>query len=39
MAALKVATRNFDLEKKGIIDRAGIEEDLIAVERLFDQNL
>ena len=39
MAALKVATRNFDLEKKGILDSAGIEEDLIAVERLFDQNL
>jgi cell division protein ZapA (FtsZ GTPase activity inhibitor) len=39
MAALKVATRNFELEKKGTIDGAGIEEDLIAVERLFDQNL
>jgi cell division protein ZapA (FtsZ GTPase activity inhibitor) len=39
MAALKVATRNFELEKKGIIDNAGIEEDLLAVERLFDQNL
>ena len=39
MAALKVATRNFDLVKKGTIDGAGIEEDLIAVERLFDQNL
>lgn len=39
MAALKVATRNFELEKKGIVDNAGIEEDLIAVEQLFDQNL
>jgi len=39
MAALKVATRNFDLEKKGILDSAGIEEDLIAVEQLLDQNL
>jgi cell division protein ZapA len=39
MAALKVATRNFELEKKGIIDSAGIEEDLLAVEQLFDQNL
>jgi cell division protein ZapA len=39
MAALKVATRNFDLEKKGILDSTGIEEDLIAVEQLLDQNL
>ena len=39
MAALKVATRNFDLEKKGVIDSAGIEEDLIAVEQLLDQSL
>lgn len=39
MAALKVATRNFELEKKGILDSAGIEEDLLAVEQLFDQNL
>lgn len=39
MAALKVATRNFDLEKKGILDGAGIEEDLISVEQLFDQYL
>jgi len=39
MAALKVATRNFDLEKKGILDSAGIEEDLITVEQLLDQHL
>ena len=39
MAALKVATRNFDLEKKGIIDSAGIEEDLMEVEQLLDQHL
>lgn len=39
MAALKVATRNFDLEKKGVLDSAGIEEDLIAVEQLLDQSL
>jgi cell division protein ZapA len=39
MAALKVATRNFDLEKKGILDSAGIAEDLIAVEQLFDKHL
>ena len=39
MAALKVATRNFDLEKKGILESAGIEEDLITVEQLLDQHL
>jgi cell division protein ZapA len=39
MAALKVATRNFDLEKKGILDSAGIEDDLITVEQLLDQYL
>jgi len=39
MAALKVATRNFDLEKKGILDGAGIEEDLMALEQLFDKQL
>ena len=39
MAALKVATRNFELEKKGILDGAGIEEDLMAVEQLFDKHL
>ncbi len=39
MAALKVATRNFDLEKKGIVDSTGIEDDLMAVEQLLDQNL
>ena len=39
MAALKVATRNFDLEKKGILDSAGIEDDLMVVEQLLDQHL
>jgi len=39
MAALKVATRNFDLEKKGIVDSTGIEDDLMAVEQLLDQHL
>ena len=39
MAALKVATRNFDLENKGVLDSTGIEEDLIVVEQLLDQNL
>ena len=39
MAALKVATRNFDLENKNSIENAGFEEDLIAVEQMFDQYL
>lgn len=39
MVALKLATRNFDLENKGILNSAGVEEDLIAVEKLFDKYL
>ncbi|MCO6498869.1 MAG: cell division protein ZapA [Vicingus serpentipes] len=39
MAALKIASKNFELENKGILDNAGIEEDLIAVEQMFDQYL
>lgn len=39
MVALKLATRNFDLENKGILDSTGVEEDLIAVGKLFDQYL
>jgi cell division protein ZapA len=39
MAALKVASRNFELETKGILDNGKMEEDLAAVESLLDQNL
>ena len=39
MVALKLATRNFDLENKGTVNSAGVEEDLIAVEKLFDKYL
>ena len=39
MAAFTVAPRNFALAQKGILDSAGIEEDLIKVEQLLDQNL
>jgi cell division protein ZapA len=39
MVALKIASKNFELENKGILDNAGIEEDLIAVEQMFDQYL
>lgn len=39
MAALKVASRNFDLENKGILDNGKIEEELTSVEALLDQHL
>ena len=39
MAALKVATRNFEMEQKGILDGAGIEEDLKSVDDLLSQHL
>jgi len=39
MVALKIASKNFELENKGILDNAGIEEDLMAVEQMFDQYL
>ncbi len=39
MAALKIATRNFDLENKGILDNGKMEEDLTSVEALLDQHL
>lgn len=39
MAALKVASRNFELENKGILDNGKIEQDLTEVEDLFNQNL
>ncbi len=39
MATLKVATRNFDLENKSGLESANVKEDLIAVEKLFDQYL
>lgn len=39
MAALKVASRNFELESKGILDNGKIEQDLTEVEALLNQNL
>ncbi len=39
MAALKVATHNFEVEKKGIVNGDGIKEDLKAVDELLDQHL
>lgn len=39
MAALKVATRNFDLENKNSVVNAGFKEDLMEVEKLFDRYL
>lgn len=37
MAALKVASRNFELENKGILDNGKIEEDLKQIESLLNQ--
>ncbi len=39
MVALKIASRNFELENKGIVNSAGIEEDLNKVDRLLNQLL
>lgn len=39
MVALKIASKNFELENKGIMDSAGVEDDLIKIEQLFDQVL
>lgn len=39
MVALKLATRNFDLENKGVVNSSGVEEELMAVEKLFDKYL
>lgn len=39
MTALKVATRNFEMEKKGVLDGAQIEEDLKYVDKLLSQHL
>lgn len=39
MAALKVASRNFELENKGVLDNGKIEEDLKKIEVLLDQKL
>jgi len=39
MVALKIASKNFELESKGIINNANIENDLMDVEQLFDKYL
>ena len=39
MVALKIASKNFELENNGIVDDAGIEEDLIKMEQIFDRIL
>ncbi len=39
MVALKISSRNSELENKGILANADIEEDLMSIEQLFDQNL
>ena len=39
MVALKIASKNFELENNGIVDDAGIEEDLNKIEQLFNRIL
>ena len=39
MVALKIASKNFELESKGIVNDAGMEEDLNKIEQLFDRIL
>jgi len=39
MVALKIASKNFELENNGIVDDAGIEEDLKKMEQLFGRIL
>jgi len=39
MVALKATTRNFDLEKKGVLSNTEIEEDLIAIDKLLEKHL
>jgi len=39
MVALKIASRNFELENKGILDNTGMEEDLNKVDKLLNQLL
>ena len=39
MVALKIASKNFELENKGIVDGAGIEANLTKIEELFNQIL
>ena len=39
MVTLKIASKNFELENKGIINDAGVEEDLKKIEQLFNQYL
>ena len=39
MVALKIASKNFELENNGIVDDAGVEEDLKKMEQLFDRIL
>ena len=39
MVALKIASKNFELEQKGVIDGDKIEEDLTKIDELFSQLL
>lgn len=39
MVALKIASKNFELDNKGTISSTNVEKDLIEVEQLFDNYL
>ncbi|MCB9335599.1 MAG: cell division protein ZapA [Flavobacteriales bacterium] len=39
MAALKIASNNYELENNGILTNVNVEEDLIKIEQLFDEHL
>ena len=39
MVALKMASNNHELESNGVITNAKVEEDLMAIEQLFDRTL
>jgi len=39
MVALKISSHNYELENKGTLIDADIEEDLLKIEQMFDQNL
>lgn len=39
MAALKIASNNYELENNGILTNVNVEEDLVKIEQLFDEHL
>ncbi len=39
MAALKIASNNYELENNGILTNVNVEEDLVKIEQLLDEHL